>query len=365
MRSLYLSAALVCVFGFGARAQAPEPAPPALQLEETDDHIITTIADGVYALRHKNAVRLGAVSGNTTIIIGDRDVLVVDTCLLPSLARTDIALIRKWTGKPVRYVVNTHWHGDHSWGNAAYLEAFPGATIIAHRETPALMKGFLNGFLPGNVAFPARAAEALRAGIDFDGAPLSAERRAEIEADIPNARLRAEEYRTLVTRLPDLTFDNELTLDLGNREVRIHHFGRGNTAGDAVVYLPRERIVITGDLVVYPRPYLLGGFPSEWSETLRGVANLRPRVVVPGHGAVLNERDGLAYIDALSVVLATVSTAVREETFKLGNGPENLAAVEKAVLARPEIAALGTRIENIEGGIPQIIAAAYREIWGR
>lgn len=362
-----LSLGLLSAFGIDESPYAAQTAQPAaaLHLEETDDHIITTLAEGVYAIRHKNAVRLGAVCGNTTVVIGARDVLVVDTCLLPSLARADIALIRKWTDKPVRYIVNTHWHGDHSWGNGAYVEAFPGATIIAHRETPALMDGFLNGFLPQNVAFPARAAEALKSGIDYDGAPLTDERRRQIEADLPNAALRAEEYRTLVTRLPDVTFERELTLDLGGREVRIQHPGRGNTAGDAIVYLPREGIVAAGDLVVYPTPYLMGGFPSEWSATLRRIAAMQPLVMVPGHGAVLAAGDASDYVARLEGLLATVSAAVRDETFERGNGPDNLAAVETAVRARAEVAAAVKRIPGAEHGLGQLIAAAYREIWGR
>jgi glyoxylase-like metal-dependent hydrolase (beta-lactamase superfamily II) len=77
--------------------------------------------------------------GNTTVVIGARDVLVIDSCYLPSSAREDIAQIRRWTDKPVRYVLNTHWHYDHNSGNASYLDAFPMAAIVAHHETRAMM----------------------------------------------------------------------------------------------------------------------------------------------------------------------------------------------------------------------------------
>jgi glyoxylase-like metal-dependent hydrolase (beta-lactamase superfamily II) len=129
--------------------QSPRP-----QIVENDDYIITTVTDGVYALRHRKAIRLGALSGNTTVIIGSRDVLVVDSGSLPSVAADDIALIRTWTNKPVRYLVNTHWHGDHAWGNEAYAKAFPGLTILAHPETTRSIAGYLTTFLAGKPGFP-------------------------------------------------------------------------------------------------------------------------------------------------------------------------------------------------------------------
>ena len=81
-------------------------------------------------------------SGNTTVIIGGRQVFVVDTCYLPSEARQDIAQIRQWTDRPVSFVLNTHFHNDHNLGNRAYMDAFPALTIIAHVETKREMDLF-------------------------------------------------------------------------------------------------------------------------------------------------------------------------------------------------------------------------------
>ena len=91
---------------------------------------VTQLAAGVYEIEHPRAS-----SGNTTVIIGERQVFVVDTCFLPSAAREDIAQIRQWTDKPVSFVLNTHFHNDHNLGNRAYMDAFPALTIIAHVET--------------------------------------------------------------------------------------------------------------------------------------------------------------------------------------------------------------------------------------
>ena len=266
------------------------------QVVETNDHIVATVAPGVYAIRHKNASRIGALSGTTTVIIGERDVLIVDSGSLPSIAMSDIALIRRWTTKPVRYVVNTHWHGDHTWGNSVYADSFPGVAIVSHVGTPALMQGYLTNFLARNVARAKQAVRSAETGKEADGTPLTAARRTEVAADLPNARIRAAEYSTLTTRLPNVTFDHELTLDLGGREVQLKFLGRGNTSSDIVVWLPREKIVATGDLLVYPYPFFLGGYPVEWSRTLDRVAQLGPQTIIPGHGAVLAAADGLAYL---------------------------------------------------------------------
>ena len=104
------------------------------------ERTVTKIADGIYEIRHRDAPNFFP-QGNTTVIVGDRDVLVVDACYLPSSAREDIAQIGQWTDKPVRYLVNTHWHADHTRGNGAYAEAFPSINIISQTATRELIQG--------------------------------------------------------------------------------------------------------------------------------------------------------------------------------------------------------------------------------
>src|SRR5215831_12940762 len=99
---------------------------------------VTKLADGIYEIEHKDAPD-HFPQGNTVVVIGDAGVLVVDSCYLPSSAREDIAQIRQWTNKPVRYLFNTHWHNDHTQGNAVYVEAFPEISIIAQIETAKLI----------------------------------------------------------------------------------------------------------------------------------------------------------------------------------------------------------------------------------
>ena len=117
----------------------------------------TKLADGVYAIEHPGHRHDGLFSGNTTVIIGERQVLVVDSAYLPSVTRDDITQIRRWTDKPVTFLLNTHFHNDHNLGNSLYMEAFPAITVIAHVET----KKNMDMFGPGSAAREERTGDAV------------------------------------------------------------------------------------------------------------------------------------------------------------------------------------------------------------
>ena len=119
----------------------------------TTQRTVTKLAEGVYEIRHPDAPDTFP-QGNTTVIIGERSVLVVDSCLLPSSAREDVEQIRKWTNKPVTFLVNTHWHFDHTLGNATYAAAFPSIQIIAQKATWKTIADFNQGAV---TRYPARA----------------------------------------------------------------------------------------------------------------------------------------------------------------------------------------------------------------
>ncbi|MGH8178548.1 MAG: MBL fold metallo-hydrolase, partial [Steroidobacter sp.] len=239
----------------------------------TKQRSVTRLTEGVFVIRHADAPD-GYPQGNTTVIVGEREALVVDSGYLPSGAREDIAQIRQWTDKPVRYVLNTHWHPDHQRGNAAYVEAFPHLGVIAHRNTSTLMATYETGNLsryPGRVA---AMRTALDQGKDATGKSLdAAELQAMREQFAGQSRVLAELQASHML-LPTITFDRELDLDLGNRIVEIRHSGSGDTQGDAWAYLPKERILITGDVLAAPVPYFFAGYPSGLATTLRRLLEL-------------------------------------------------------------------------------------------
>jgi len=101
-----------------------------------------------------------------------------------------------------------------------------------------------------------------------------------------------------------------MTVDLGGRIVEITHAGRGNTSGDLVVYLPRERVLVTGDLLVSPVPFTFDGYPAEWIETLKTIRQWPADVIVPGHGDVMRDH---AYLDRVVTLMQTVIDQIEEQ----------------------------------------------------
>jgi cyclase len=335
----------------------------------TKQRTVVKLAEGVYTIRHPDAPDTFP-QGNTTVVVGDNAVLVVDSCYMPSSAREDIAQIRQWTTKPVRYLVNTHWHYDHTMGNGVYAEAFPQLNIIAQVETRNQMKGYNPGWF---ARFPARAdrfRKMLDSGKNNDGKPLTDIDKRDLATAITGVAAVQQEFKFLVDRIPDTTFQDELDVDLGSRKVQIRHLGRGNTAGDAIIYLPVEKILVAGDLLDHPVPYLGGGFPFEEVATLERMAQLDAQTIVPGHGDVLHDK---RYLMRVIEFIRTVTEEVRKQVWALnGNDSRKLdeiqAVVEKNVnLAEWRQGFAGDDAENkdfFDGfTFPGLVKAAYAESW--
>ena len=348
--------------------------PSSAASSATRARTVEEVAPGVHLIRHPDAPDEFPQS-NTTVVIGERAVLVVDSCYLPSAAREDIAEIKRWTDKPVRYVVNTHWHYDHQMGNAAYRDAFPGVSILAHAETRNQIAGYDPGWFS---RFPDRARQfqkLLDDGKDGDGRALSDNDKKTYRDAIAGLAPVGREYAELAPRAsdltPDATFDEALTIDLGGRVAEVRFLGRGNTAGDTVVWLPKERVLAAGDLVVHPVPYLGGGFPAEFVRTLGRLVELDPLLIVPGHGELLR---GTAYPRMIAEFIAVVNAQVSAAVYRLGNGSRNVADIQKAVEGALDVAGWRQRFagddpdsrDTFDGfSFPGLVRASHAEIWRR
>lgn len=297
-------------------------APPRLPADSVNNNqrTVTRLAEGVYEIRHPDAPD-GFPQGNTTVVIGERGVLVVDSCFLPSSARLDVKQIQKWTDKPVTYLVNTHWHFDHTLGNATYVTAFPSVQIIAQKETQRLIGDVNTGALARYPQREERTRKALDAGKKSDGSPLTEGERKRYEKRLAGLMPTLAELKTAVQFVPNVSFDHELNIDLGHRPVQIRFLGRGNTAGDTIVYLPIEKILATGDLLDHPVTYLFGDIPIDHVNTLQLMAQLDVETIIPGHGEVLHGKD---YIYQVIDFLKAVNTEVEKEINAGANSPEEV-----------------------------------------
>jgi cyclase len=254
------------------------------------DFEVQKIAGGVYAVIRREPPSLW-FNPNTVFIIGKKDVTVVDTNISSRYTREVLAELRKLTDKPVRYVVNTHWHEDHIIGNRVYREAFPEVKFIGHKSTledlPTVGAANRKGSLENGGGFVRLLKNLIAKGENLDKQKLSEEERAGYRSDIDLVESYLAESADFQIILPDITIENRMELDDGQRKIEILHLGRAHTGADLVVSLPKEKIVASGDLIVAPVP-LVGttSYPLEYGATLENLLRLKAKIIIPGHGAV-------------------------------------------------------------------------------
>jgi cyclase len=248
--------------------------------------------------------------GNAGILDLGGATLIFDTMLTAAAARDLRAAAERLTGRAPRYVVNSHFHGDHTIGNIV----FDTATIIATTPTAKLLTNENDQFL-----------RELRE----QGAELDAQARAEAAAasdpavrrDIEQqsddfAALMREAHETR-SRQPDITFESRLTMHGAHREAQLISWGGGHTTSDAVLYLPTERILFAGDLIFYRcHASITSGDPAEWLRILGEMERLDIATVAPGHGAVASRTaiaEQRAYLEAMLALALQAIAANRTE----------------------------------------------------
>lgn len=257
---------------------------------------LVPVADGVYVF---------STAVNSGVIVTERGVVVVDTQISPALARRLLAEIRRVTDRPLAYVINTHYHGDHTYGNSVFA---PQAPIIGHQRTPGLMRareGRMKDFYDGR------------------GLPV----------------------RSFPVVLPTLTFSDRLTLRLGEDVIELRHLGKTETDDAIIVYLPRRGVLFAGDTVrgeAFPMlgmPNMAEGLTmeGEWPGVLEQIERMRPKIVVPGHGPVLRDLHFIARQRALM---------------------DDLIAAMRPYLTR------GTRLEEIKQDLRLPLYADLPQTWG-
>ncbi len=276
------------------------------------------VAPGIHAGVRAEPART-PVMGTTVIVVGDTGVIVFDGGGVPLMSERAIAYIRGITELPVTHVVISHWHQDHSWGIAAFVRAFPAVQVISHPYTRAeLLRRNPDAERRSRTAI-AEALPGLIARLASGELPDHERRR--LSALVEDADAIDSEYQRLETVAPDLTVDGRLVIHSGDRAVELLHLGRGNTAGDLIMWVPDAGVVATGDLVVAPTPFGFGSYAGEWAETLKAVRALSPAVLVPGHGPV--QRD-TRYLDLL---VETLELVARQMEALVAEGADEAAAV--------------------------------------
>jgi glyoxylase-like metal-dependent hydrolase (beta-lactamase superfamily II) len=210
--------------------------------------VLTELGDGVYVLEIP-----GPIPVNAGIVVGDESVAVIDTGTVESDAKQQLDAVARVTDLPVRYVINTHHHGDHSFGNWWFLPA----VVVGHDRCRLRLVG--------------------EAG----------ERHREMMARLVPAA--AEQVQAVPVTAPAVTFDRSCDLHLGNVSLRLDYLGRAHTDNDITVRLTERDLVFAGDLIEQSAPpVVIEGFPAEWGPTLRALEAVPEARFIPGHGVEVN-----------------------------------------------------------------------------
>jgi glyoxylase-like metal-dependent hydrolase (beta-lactamase superfamily II) len=200
---------------------------------------------------------------NCGYIVTDEGVVVVDTQLIPFFAKEMIKEIKTITDKPIKYAINTHWHTDHVGGNEVF---FPQARIIAHEFTREI---------------------------------IAKRRKEQDEGKIDESLKQLGEFKFTP---PDITFDQSMTLHVGDKVIELKFFGGGHSGGDIVVYLPKEKVLFCGDLFIKG-----SGLPDyrddsnidKLIESLRKMQDLNIEKIISGHMGIAEKKDIQTSIDKL------------------------------------------------------------------
>ena len=285
------------------------------------------IADGVHVAVAAPAYK---VNCNTAIIESDDGVVIVDTHSKPSAARVIVEGLGDLTKKSVRYVVNTHFHWDHWHGNEVYPAAYPNAEIITNQLTrEAMVRKGLKRIQDHVRQVPGEIAQ-LKANL---AAAATAGERARLLADLAHAESYLAEVTALRPALPTMAFERTMKLYRRDREIHLLYLGRAHTEGDVFVYLPKEKVIVTGDAVIGWTPFMGDGYPEDWVTTLDRLAELDFTHIIMGHG----EPAGRDWLRIFRGYVHDMVEAVREE------------------------AAGGATLEEVQRRVPERLAPTYEK----
>lgn len=273
----------------------------------------STISPGVHLLAAAPDW-FGPVVGNVIFIEQSDGWVVIDSGLTASHGRDLVRYARWLSPKPIKAVAITHWHNDHPQGVSAIRDVFPQVRIIATRATERGMLGpesFAVDYMPSPEA-DAAIAKLIEPTLEqlskILADPATAPDRAErVKKAIAQYRAFPKDFAGTYIVPPTETFERRLVLPDSLRPVELLYLGRANTDGDLVAWLPNEKVVATGDIVVSPSPFGFFSFPGDWIETLGKLKAMPFEVLIPGHGDPQRDR---TYLDKLIRAFADIRAKV-------------------------------------------------------
>ena len=272
------AAAVIFVSGIAVAAE-----PTAFKFEK--------LAEGVY---FGTPNLPGTNNDNVLVVVGDNDVLMVDGGAETATAKKLQADVATLTSRPIKRLVNTHFHFDHAGGNEAYA---PDVQIITSAYTAERLKGnpyaghtFQNFFGPSGAQTKALAD--LKTNVAAEADPS---KKADMERRVRNMEEQMAALKTAKSRTANIVVKDKLVIPRAAGEIQVIALGRGHTGGDLMVYLPKERIVATGDYMQSGLGYMGDSYPEDWANNLEKIKALDVDIIVGGHGPYIKDK---AKVDA-------------------------------------------------------------------
>lgn len=222
------------------------------------------LADNIYSyIDAQDGSAENSFGANSSVIIGDDGIAVIDSRVTAVAADELIESIRKVSDKPIKYVINTHRHLDHTYGNCEFAKL--GATIVMSSIDAQDLKK-----------------DNIEKQYKFFGVP-------------------ADEWAGTTLFYPTLTFSDKVEIDLGNQKLQLIYPGPSHTAGSILVYLPKEKMLFTGDILTAGVPFMGDGNVNGWLHALDYVQTIDVNKIVPGHGPLFSKKDATEMRDYIAL----------------------------------------------------------------
>jgi cyclase len=285
--------------GRGGGPQPPVGSMPSRRFEK--------IVEGVYYVTSTGSMSVGS---NAVVIVNDDDALLIDPGETPATAKAFLEDIKTITNKPVKVVVDSHYHFDHAHGNQIFG---PDVMLIGHDRTYDLLAG---NPLKSQAYATQAAPELLQQRLDTLKAqplPDDPQQRAAQQRQVAVLELRIPQEREVKPVPPTTTFSTRMTLHRGSREIQIYYLGRAHTDTDIVVLLPKERIAATGDMMESQISYAADAWVNEWPATLDKLAALDFDTVLPGHGMPFKGKEKIRSFQSYLMDLQKQVDALRKQ----------------------------------------------------
>lgn len=315
-------------------------------------HRFTKVSEGIYGAIGTGAMNVGS---NSAVIVNANDVLVVDSHITPDSARALVREVGALTDKPVRYLVNTHFHFDHAHGN----QIFPDDILVIGSEFTRAKLAGAPLEEPSFKTFTGMVPDQITALRKQAGAETDPSKKKDLEERLAVTTAYGDALKEVRPQPPNVTVRNKMTLYRSGREIQIFYVGRGHTGGDLVVYLPKEKVLCSGDLFIGSLGFMGDGYVDEWIASLEELKKLDFETVIPGHGEVLlggaMAKERIGFVQAYLRDLWSQAKTMKERGISAGDAAKQIdLTAHKAHF--PQITGVGadaravSRIYDVLGG---------------